>query len=72
KVEQGRSIARDARRAEADFARSGARSGSFPPVIGPLCGWCDMRAHCPEGQRATPEKPDWAALDDRPPGAPDH
>ncbi|MGL4176814.1 MAG: RecB family exonuclease, partial [Dermatophilaceae bacterium] len=67
KVEQARSIARDARRAEADFARHGVESASFPPVTGPLCGWCDMRAHCPEGQVAAPEKPDWAALDDEPP-----
>ena len=35
----------------------------FPPVAGPLCSWCDFRAHCPEGQRAGPEKSDWAALE---------
>ena len=63
-VERARSIMRDARRADADYARHGAESTSFPAVTGPLCGWCDLRAHCPEGQAAGPEKSDWAALDD--------
>jgi len=63
-VERARSIMRDARRADVDFARHGAESTMFPPVTGPLCGWCDLRAHCPEGQAAAPEKPGWAALED--------
>ncbi len=25
-------------------------SGDFPPLTGPLCGWCPYREHCPEGQ----------------------
>ena len=56
KVEQARSIARDARRADLDFAEKGEASELFPPRPGPLCGWCDLRAHCPEGQAAGPEK----------------
>ena len=64
KVEQARSIMRDARRADADHRRRGGDSTMFPAVTGPLCGWCDLRAHCPEGQAAGPEKSDWAALDD--------
>jgi RecB family exonuclease len=64
KVEQARSIARDARRADLDFAVKGAGSELFPPRPGPLCGWCDLRAHCPEGQAAGPEKSDWAALEE--------
>ena len=67
KVEQARSIARDARRAGLDFAERGESSESFPPRPGPLCGWCDLRMHCPEGQAAGPEKSDWAALEERPP-----
>lgn len=63
-VERARSIMRDARRADADFARHGAGSELFPAVTGPLCGWCDLRAHCPQGQAAAPEKSDWAALED--------
>ena len=64
KVEQARSIARDARRADRDFAERGADSALFPPRPGPLCGWCDLRAHCPEGQAAGPERSDWAALEE--------
>ncbi len=64
KVEHARSIMRDARRADADHAHRGAGSAMFPAVTGPLCGWCDLRAHCPEGQAAGPEKSDWAALED--------
>ena len=64
KVEQARSIMRDARRADADHAERGPASSMFPAVTGPLCAWCDLRAHCPEGQAAGPEKSDWAALED--------
>jgi putative RecB family exonuclease len=69
KVEQARSIARDARRADLDFAEKGEASELFPARPGPLCGWCDLRAHCPEGQAAAPEKSDWAALEEPAPGA---
>lgn len=34
----------------------------FPVVTGPGCGWCDMRRHCPEGQRAAPARAPWSAL----------
>lgn len=64
KVEQARSIARDAQRADLDFADKGQDSEAFPPRTGPLCGWCDLRAHCPEGQAAAPEKAPWAALEE--------
>lgn len=63
KVDEAKSIARDARRADADFAERGVESEFFPPVVGPLCTWCDFRAHCPEGQAAGPEKSGWAALE---------
>ncbi|KGN40082.1 RecB family exonuclease [Knoellia aerolata] len=68
KVDEAKSIARDAQRADADFAERGVESTLFPPVVGPLCTWCDFRAHCPEGQAAGPEKSGWAALEDE--GAP--
>ncbi len=45
KVEQARSIARDARRADRAVAQVGAESALFPPRPGPLCGWCALRAH---------------------------
>ncbi|KGN39404.1 RecB family exonuclease [Knoellia subterranea KCTC 19937] len=63
KVDEAKSIAQDARRADADFAERGVESTLFPPVVGPLCTWCDFRAHCPEGQTAGPEKSGWAALE---------
>ena len=57
KVEQARSIAHDARRADLDFAELGESSASFPPRPGPLCGWCDLRAHCPRARRPAPRSP---------------
>jgi RecB family exonuclease len=34
----------------------------FPPRLGPICGWCDYRRHCPEGAAAsTPRRP-WDGL----------
>ena len=71
KVEQARSIAEDARRADADHREKGPQSAAFPPVVGPLCSWCDLRAHCPEGQAFGPEQPDWGLLEDAP-EAPGH
>ena len=64
KVAQARGIARDAQRAEADLAALGEESTAFPPSIGPLCTWCDFRAHCPQGQAVGPERSDWAALEE--------
>jgi RecB family exonuclease len=40
----------------------------FPPRPGTQCGWCDFRAHCPEGAAASPARLPWAALGE--PGAP--
>lgn len=62
-VDRAKAIARDARRAEESYAREGEGSSAFPAQPGPLCGWCDFRAHCPEGQLAGPEQSDWAALE---------
>lgn len=64
KVEQARSIAADAQRADAEYTRSGPDASAFAPVVGPLCQWCDFRAHCPAGQAAGPEKSSWAALEE--------
>jgi RecB family exonuclease len=63
KLAEAESIARDARAAEDDYAQLGVGSTRFPTSVGPLCAWCDFRAHCPAGQAAGPEKPDWAALE---------
>lgn len=49
--------------AATDTLEAGAdRDELFPPRTGPLCGTCDFRAHCPEGQAATPAKESWSAL----------
>ncbi|GAB3068943.1 RecB family exonuclease [Pedococcus soli] len=64
KIAEAESIARDARRAEDDYAQFGVDSGRFPATVGPLCQWCDFRAHCPAGQAFGPEKSSWAALED--------
>ena len=64
KVEEAESIARDARAAEEDYAAVGVESSRFPARVGPLCQWCDFRAHCPQGQAHGAEKSGWAALED--------
>ena len=64
KLDEAESIARDARAAEADYAQLGTDSSRFPARVGPLCQWCDFRAHCPAGQAVGDEKSGWAALDE--------
>jgi putative RecB family exonuclease len=63
KVAEAESIASDLRRADADYLQRGPESPLFEPRVSPICQWCDFRAHCPEGQRAGPEMPDWAGLE---------
>lgn len=63
-------IAGECAQADARFA-SGSESDRddavFPPRPGALCGWCDFRAHCREGQAAAPAKRPWDGLaDDEP------
>jgi RecB family exonuclease len=36
---------------------------TFPPQPGPRCGWCDYRAHCPEGSAAAQGRRPWDGLD---------
>ena len=35
---------------------------AFAPRPGPMCGWCDFAAHCPEGRSAAAPKASWAGL----------
>lgn len=63
RIAEAESIAADIRQAEADHAERGPASDAFPVRVGPLCRWCDFRAHCPEGQAAGPERSGWAALE---------
>lgn len=44
-------------------ADPGALEAAFPPRTGAMCGWCDYRSHCPEGQAASPQRTlPWAGL----------
>lgn len=62
KVSEAESIVADLRRADADFREIGIESELFAPRTSALCPWCDVRAHCREGQQVGPERPSWAAL----------
>jgi RecB family exonuclease len=55
------SLARHVRRAE-EIGAEASSATEFPPAPGPQCSWCDFRAHCPEGQAASPTKQSWDAL----------
>ena len=52
-------------RGRGGLRRARRRLGPVPGPVGPLCHWCDFRAHCPAGQAVGPEKSDWAALESR-------
>ena len=66
------SLARQLRRAEeiaaecaaADASYAGGNRGddAFPPRSGFWCGWCDYRAHCPEGTLAARPRRSWEGL----------
>lgn len=45
-------------------AGGGAADEIFVPRPGPGCGWCDYRAHCPEGRAASPHRRPWDGLDE--------
>jgi len=56
-------VADEAVAATAAFvATDGGGADLFAPRPGSQCGWCDMRAHCPEGAATGPAKPSWAGL----------
>jgi RecB family exonuclease len=49
--------------AEADAQYADTPGGdAFEPRPGPQCGWCDFRAHCPEGSAAAERRRPWDAL----------
>jgi RecB family exonuclease len=60
-------LARQLQRAE-DIAMEAAAAeargdvAAFPPRPGPMCGWCDFAAHCPEGRAACAPQASWAGL----------
>ena len=54
-------LARHLQRAH-DLAEEIQAAREFPAQPGPMCGWCDFAAHCPEGRAAAAPKPAWAGL----------
>lgn len=62
-VRRAEQIADEAEAATAAFkADGGLAADKFAPRPGSQCGWCDMRAHCPEGAAAAPAQVPWAGL----------
>jgi RecB family exonuclease len=52
-----------------DPAGHGRGDEVFPPRPGVQCGWCDFRAHCPEGRAAADARRPWDGLADLNAGA---
>ena len=48
---------------DAAFADGRDRRRRLPAAHRAVCGWCDFRRHCPEGQAVSTEKSGWAALE---------
>jgi RecB family exonuclease len=55
-------IAAECADADKRFAAGERGDGAFPPRPGSWCGWCDYRAHCPEGSAAAPARRPWDGL----------
>ncbi|MBW3086629.1 hypothetical protein KEM60_02858 [Austwickia sp. TVS 96-490-7B] len=70
KIDEADSITEDLRRAATAFEEEGREASLLTPRLSPLCAWCDMQQHCPEGAAYLPAKSDWAGLvgeeDDQP------
>lgn len=61
-VRRADDIGTDIRAATAALAAGGDADTLFPPAPSGSCGWCDFRAHCPEGQQAGPRRDPWDGL----------
>ncbi len=64
KLREAESIVTDLVRAQAAYDDEGPAARVFAPRPSALCRWCDLRAHCQEGQAVGPEQPSWAGLDE--------
>ena len=60
--EQLSPLAEDAAAGDADAIE--AIDAVLPPVVGPMCAWCDFRQQCPEGRAASEPLQPWAGLAD--------
>lgn len=67
-LRRAESIADEAGAADGVFAAGAADSEEldrvFPARTGSLCGWCDFRRQCPQGQAAAPAKRSWEAVEE--------
>jgi RecB family exonuclease len=61
-LERAEDIASEAAAAQAIATQTEPDDSSFPPRPGPMCGWCDFAAHCPEGRAAAQPRASWAGL----------
>jgi putative RecB family exonuclease len=61
-LERAADIAAEAAGAEASVQDTDPGDTAFPPRPGPMCGWCDFAAHCPDGRAAAAPKLPWAGL----------
>lgn len=61
-VGRAEDTAADIVRATAQIAAGLAPDEAFPARTGTRCGWCDLRRHCPDGQRAAPARESWSFL----------
>ncbi len=60
-------IAGECAAADEQYGRDASEATmSFPPRPGPGCGWCDFRAHCPEGAAAARARRPWDGLAELP------
>ena len=55
-------IAAECAEADARFAAGERGDAVFPPRPSSACGWCDYRAHCPEGSAAGQPRRPWDGL----------
>ena len=55
-------IAQECAAADAVYREQGPAAEVFEARQGPQCGWCDFRAHCPEGTAAAQARLPWDGL----------
>jgi hypothetical protein len=62
-VGRAEAMARDIQAAEAALRSGADPDEAFPTAPGTLCGYCDFRRVCTDGQAAGPAKDPWVAVD---------
>lgn len=55
-------VAAECAAADAAFRSGHFGEDVFPPRPSAMCGWCDFRRHCPEGQAHAAERAPWSGL----------